>query len=89
MNINAKTQQTPIRRELLNSSISEKNISKNVNKLKNGKSPGLDQISNEIIKTSFPLMTKAFLRLFNLILDSEYVPENWCKGVISPSVSDS
>ena len=67
----------------LNAPISENELNKCIKKLKNGKATGLDQISNEMIKTSFPLMKEAFLKLLNLCLESGCVPSIWCKSIIS------
>ena len=53
-------------------------------KLKKGKAPGLDRISNEMIKTSFVFLQDLFVILFNLILKIGVVPENWCKEIITP-----
>ena len=52
--------------------------------LKNGKSPGIDRISNEMIKHSFEILKDCFTKLFNLILTVGCVPDIWCKGLITP-----
>ena len=43
-------------------------------RLRNGKSPGLDRISNEVIKASFDKLRKAYAKLFNLALTVGEVP---------------
>ena len=53
-------------------------------KLKKGKAPGLDRISNEMIETSLVFLKDLFVILFNLTLKIGVVPENWCKGIITP-----
>ena len=50
----------------------------------NGKSPGIDRVSNEIIKHSFTILEKCFVKLFSLILIAGCVPNIWCKWLITP-----
>ena len=52
--------------------------------LKLGKAPGLDRISNEMIKYSFDFLKNCHVKLFNLILKTGIVPRIWCKGLITP-----
>ena len=52
--------------------------------LKSGKSPGVDRISNEMLRYSFPILKHCFVKLFNLVLKAGDAPEIWCKGLISP-----
>ena len=52
--------------------------------LKSGKSPGIDRISNEILKHSFSVLKDCFVKLFNLILKVGKVPVTMCKGLITP-----
>ena len=52
--------------------------------LKNGKSPGIDRISNEMIKHSFEILKNCFVKLFNLIIPARYEPNEWCNGLITP-----
>ena len=47
-----------------------------IKELKNGKAPGLDRVSNEMIK--------AYIKLFNFVMTVGIVPTIWCKGLISP-----
>ena len=70
--------------KFLNNVLSKNELEKNIKKLKNGKAPGQDRISNEMIKASYPVIHKAYLKLFNLIFSSQHVPENWCKSIITP-----
>jgi len=69
---------------LLNDAISEEEILCACKKLKNNKSPGEDNIVNEYIKASMPVMTQHYVRLFNKILDTGVYPESWSKGLIVP-----
>ena len=43
--------------------------------LKSGKSPGVDRISNEMLRYSFPILKHRFVKLFNLVLKAGDVPE--------------
>ena len=61
-----------------------KELKKVLKKLRNGKSPGTDKISNEMIKASFYTLRKAYTKLFDLALTVGEVPNIWCKGLITP-----
>ena len=61
---------------ILNVPITEEEILKASNKLKNNKSPGCDRVINEYIKASMPLMIKQYVGLFNKILDTGELPCN-------------
>ena len=52
--------------------------------LKNKKAQGADSISNEMIKASFPFLKNAFLKLFNVVLKSNFYPSVWGLGHIVP-----
>ena len=74
---------------LLNDPFTIEEVTKFIAKLKNNKSPGTDQILNEFLKKS-PRQTTALLtKLFNLILASGVVPEQWSIGVIKPKYKAS
>ena len=68
----------------LNSPITAAEISKCISKLKNSKAPGPDQIINEYIKHSEAAMLPIYVSLFNLILDSGLIPQQWVEGMIKP-----
>ncbi|CAH1272904.1 Hypp5001 [Branchiostoma lanceolatum] len=51
-------------------------------KLKNHKSPGIDEITNEQLKYGAPGLTKALEILFAKVWDGEVIPEDWSKGII-------
>ena len=55
-----------------------------VNKLKNNKAVGIDRILNEFIKCSIDIMIPLYVKLFNKILDSGEIPEDWLVGLIIP-----
>ena len=69
---------------LLNEPITEEEIISASKKLKNNKSPGVDNIVNEYIKASIMPMMKCYVGLFNKILDSGVFPEAWSIGLIIP-----
>ena len=52
--------------------------------LKNNKCGGIDLILNELIKNSPDILIEIIVRLFNVILDSELIPTDWCFGLIKP-----
>ena len=53
-------------------------------KLKNNKSGGSDQIINEFLKHSRHEFAPYYTRIFNLILESGHMPDDWCSSVIRP-----
>ena len=70
--------------QFLNIPITEEEISKCINKLKNSKAPGSDQILNEYIKYTKPKLLSLYVKLFNLILETGIIPEKWVEGMIKP-----
>ena len=68
----------------INCRITLNEIETNVKKLKNNKACGIDSIQNEHIKSSIHIMGPLYEKLFNLILDTDIVPETWTRGVIKP-----
>ena len=65
---------------ILNSKISEEEISTAINGLKLGKSPGYDEILNEHIKSTKCLFMPLYIKLFNTIFDTGILPEVWLEG---------
>ena len=63
----------PVREEVLSA----------LSKLKNHKSPGIDGICNEQLKYGAQGLTNPLLKLFGEVWESERVPEDWLKGVIT------
>ena len=55
-----------------------------IKKLKNGKAPGLDRVSSEMIKASFEILKEAYIKLFNFVMTLGIVLSTWFKGLISP-----
>ena len=53
-----------------------------IRKIKNGKTCGIDQIKNEVLKACPHELMVIMLKFFNAILNSGIVPELWCIGLI-------
>ena len=68
----------------LNQPFSEQEIRKFVKNLKNNKAAGIDEIINEYIKSSIDLMLPIYIKLFNRVLDTGEIPEDWLTGMIIP-----
>ena len=68
----------------LNQPFSDIEVRMFVKNLKNNKASGIDGILNEFIKHSLDLMLPLYLKLFNKILDTGEMPEDWVKGLIIP-----
>jgi hypothetical protein len=64
--------------------ITDSEITKAINSLKNGKSSGIDGISNEMIKASCSHLLPSLTKLFNKVLASSEYPKHWSVGYISP-----
>ena len=70
--------------ENLNAPFTEDEIQKSIRNLKNNKSPGIDNVLNEYIKCTQTVLLPIYVKLFNLILSSGYIPKNWSEGIIIP-----
>ena len=68
----------------MNQPITESEILKNVKLLKNNKASGIDNIVNEHIKSTVYLLLPIYCKLFNVILDTGIIPQNWSIGIIKP-----
>ena len=64
--------------------ISEEEVRKAVNEMKEGEAPGLDGCPTECIKNGGVSMIKWVVRLFNLCFVSGVVPKEWCEACIVP-----
>lgn len=62
--------------------IEEKEVFLQLKQLKSDKTPGPDGITNEALKIGAPILLSHITRLFNLILETEIVPIQWCKSNI-------
>ena len=68
----------------LNLFIEKEEILHCIKKLKNNKASGEDAIINEYIKATSTQFIEIYEKLFNLIFDTGYIPENWLIGNIIP-----
>ena len=68
----------------INKPITENEILTAVKNLKNNKSPGVDNILNEHIKSTIQIMLPIYTKLFNIIFDTGIVLESWSLGNILP-----
>ena len=71
-------------KNILNKEFTEIELSQVIKKLKNNKSPGIDQITNETICYTYDKLKSFWCKLFNKILLSGEVPKDWLTGVIIP-----
>ena len=62
----------------LNCPLTVDEIRKCINSLKNNKSPGIDKVLNEYIKCTSDKMLPIYDKMFNLILETGIIPQNWC-----------
>ena len=70
--------------EILNNNFTIIELNKLINKLKNNKSSGIDNIINEFLKYSPESYKHLLLKLFNVILKTGIIPTDWCISFISP-----
>ena len=68
--------------DLLNSRITEDEITHAIKNLKNSKAPGIDNIVNEYLKTTLNKFLPHYEKLFNVVFDSGESPESWTVGII-------
>jgi hypothetical protein len=64
--------------------ITEAEISSAIKEMKSNKSPGLDNISNEMLKSGQSFLIPCLHKLFNNCFTMGYYPENWTHGYITP-----
>ena len=70
--------------DFINCPITLQELEKCVRKLKNNKSAGADLVINEFFKNCPQSVLILATALFNLVLNSELVPEEWSLGLIKP-----
>ena len=70
--------------EILNCHISENEILKCINNLKNNKACSNDGIINEYIKATTHEMMPLYVAFSNLIFNSGVLPDSWLEGAIQP-----
>ncbi len=69
-------------RDILDTPFTENEILTTIQKLKNKKSPGPDGILNEMLKAGKHYLSKAILKIMQLIFDSQHFPASWNKGIL-------
>ena len=68
----------------LNDPIRFEEVRKTINRLKNGKAAGIDEIVNEIIKYGGDPVHVVIWQLIRACFESESIPQEWMKGIIFP-----
>ena len=68
----------------LNKPFEPDEVKKSIKKLKKNKACGNDQVLNKFLKWSCDSMINVFTKLFNLVLQTGIVPEEWCISNIIP-----
>ena len=64
--------------------ISKEEILKCIKILKNNKACGEDLVINEYIKSTTNTFIEIYEQLFNIIFETDIVPDNWFMGNIKP-----
>ena len=64
--------------------ITEAEVIKQLKKMKNGKSPGIDGLTSEMYKEGGEDMIKEITRIFNIAWETGTVPKEWGKATICP-----
>ena len=68
----------------INSDFTLDEVDNMVDKLKNNKANGIDNVINEFIRYSPIEVRFAIVRLFNIVLNTGIVPTDWCISLIHP-----
>lgn len=63
--------------------ITAEEVKKNVVKLKNGKSPGLGNISNELLKAAPSILFDILANIFTKCLNEDNPPQEWKRAIIT------
>ena len=66
--------------EELNATITPEKVLQVTKTLKNNKLPGLDNVLNELLKSTITVMCPLYAKLFNVIFERGIVPESWTLG---------
>ena len=77
------TGENTIHNTSINEPITESEVKKAINHLKNNKSGGIDSIVNEHLKSRSHIIA-SLVNIFNLVFDSGIIPESWTLGMIKP-----
>ena len=70
--------------EDLDFDFTESELRKVIFSLNNNKSPGIDCITSEIVKSAYDLISPFRLTLYNRMFNSGEYPRTWGEGIISP-----
>ena len=70
--------------EDLDEDITVLEVKRAIKMLKPNKSPGLDDITSEFIKSAEPIISPFLVKLFNQIYDTGTFPQEWGKSIIIP-----
>ena len=81
---NDEKNETKLDTSSLNGPFHEDEIKKCIMKLKNNKAAGVDLVANEYIKCTGDLFLPLYVSLFNKIMISGSIPEDWVIGLIRP-----
>ena len=68
----------------LNKEVTEAEVLKCISKLKNNKASGVDNIINEYIKSTKEIICPLYVKLFNKVMDTGDIPDDWLTGIIVP-----
>ena len=68
----------------MDSPITQAELKEAIAGLKNKKAKATDSVANEMLKCGQHILTKALLKLFNLVLESSLYPKSWAYGDITP-----
>ena len=71
-------------REQLNKEITQKEVNKAINQLKNDRAAGIDRIIGEVMKEGGEMMGLAVWKMCCEAWRVEQVPRDWMQGVIFP-----
>ena len=70
--------------DVINAPFTDEEVLKATRSLKNNKACCPDLIMNEFLKVATPIMLSVFTTLFNLVLESGFIPKSWTCGFIKP-----
>ena len=70
--------------DLVNCDITIEEVADTVNSFVMSKSPGLDGVTNDILKKSSVIIVPLLCNIFNKILECKYFPKEWSEALIIP-----
>ena len=69
---------------MFNKEVTEDHVFKCISKLKNNKAAGTDNVIDQYIKSTKHILCLLYVKLFNKVLETENIPEDWLTGIIVP-----